>query len=153
MAVKLELNNRGEWIHDGTVLRHRRMCALLHRSIARDDAGGLVVTTGRDVLPIQCHDTPFFIIDVRTETDDTIILRLSDDSEEILTTQGLHYCDDNRFRVRVKNGCFWALAFRGVHEFFQNRLVAVEPETSSDDLVLSLDGRHTVSTVPVDPRG
>src|SRR5690348_1540174 len=102
----LFLSRRGAWYHDGDRVKHAGLEGLLHRSIARDDAGKLLVTTGRDKMSFVAEDTPFFI---RTLVDGR--LALSDSTVD----DAAHFCidDDGRIRAAVKGGNFWALALRG----------------------------------------
>jgi hypothetical protein len=102
----LFLSRRGAWYHDGDRVKHAGLEGLLHRSIARDDAGKLLVTTGRDKLPFVAEDAPYFI---RTLVDGRLLL--SDGSVD----DPRHLCidDEGRIRASVKGGAFWALASRG----------------------------------------
>ncbi len=128
------LDRRGRWFHDGQHVRHERLSRLLHRSIARDAAGRLVVTTGRDVMPFVCEDTPLFVRSVRPEGD-ALVLVLSDERTEPLTDQVVHFSDDDRLRVLVHGGSLWALAERPAHQALQARLRLV-----GDDLRLDVAG-------------
>jgi hypothetical protein len=60
----LFLSRRGNWFHDGQRVKHERLELLLTGSIARDAAGGLIVTTGRDVLPFVAEDAPVVVVAV-----------------------------------------------------------------------------------------
>jgi hypothetical protein len=114
----LFLSRDGAWYHDGERVRHPRLAALLHRSIARRD-GGLVVTTGRDVLPFTAEDAPFF---VRTLSADALVL--SDDSREPLAPRDFLIDDDGRVRCRVKSDAFWALLSRSATQILLAQLDA-----------------------------
>ena len=114
----LFLSRRGAWYHDGDRVKHAGLEGLLHRSIARDDAGKLLVTTGRDVMPFVAEDAPLFI---RTLTADGRLV-LSDgtvDDGACFTID-----DDGRIRVTVKNGAFWALASRSAAQLLVERVDA-----------------------------
>ena len=101
----LFLSRRGAWYHDGDRVKHAGLEGLLHRSIARDDAGQLLVTTGRDVLPFVAEDAPYV---VRTIADGLLIL--SDASQE---PPGTFLIDDaGHIRTPVKGGRFWAVCSR-----------------------------------------
>lgn len=108
----LSLDREGRWRHDGDVIRHARLAALLDRCIARDEEGRLIVTTGRDRLPFTSEDAPLRVKTARVEGGRLIqVLR---DDREIPLTQDSALCmdDDGRVRTRVegpRGGLFWAL--------------------------------------------
>jgi hypothetical protein len=105
----LRLLRDGRWLHDGGEVKHARLAALLHRSIARDEDGALIVTTGRDRLPFECEDAPFRVITVRRRGHAWTLV-LSDGGEESLVAdEELLIDDDGAVRSRVKGGRFWAL--------------------------------------------
>lgn len=101
----LFLDRHGAWFHDGDPVRHARLAALLHRSIARDPAGHLIVTTGRDAQPFVAEDAPLL---VRTLDGDDLVL--SNETRAPLGDRPLYIDDDGRVRVAV--GAFWALLSR-----------------------------------------
>ncbi len=98
----LFLSRRGNWFHDGQRVGHERLEALLHGSIARADDGSLVVTTGRDVMAFVAEDAPFVVVAV-----DGDVAVLDDGSREVV--RDVVVGADDRWRMRVKNGGFWAL--------------------------------------------
>jgi hypothetical protein len=108
----LALDREGRWTHDGDVIRHARLCALLDRCVARDEDGGLIVTTGRDRLPFTSEDAPLRVKTARLD-DGRLIQVLRDGREEPLTsTSALCIDDQGRVRTRVegpRGGTFWAL--------------------------------------------
>jgi hypothetical protein len=58
----LFLSRDGIFYQDGQRVRHARLAALLSRSIARDEAGALMVTTGRDRVRLSVEDAPFVVV-------------------------------------------------------------------------------------------
>jgi hypothetical protein len=101
----LFLARSGTWYHDGDRIAHQRLAALLSKSVARTDDGKLVVTTGRDVLPMVSEDAPYR---VRTLAEDAVVLL--DDSREPLTPSSVIAIDtQGRVRSVVKGGKAWAL--------------------------------------------
>jgi hypothetical protein len=117
----LFLARDGTWFHDGQAVDHERLAALLHRSIARDASGELVVTTGRDVLPFAVEDAPFLVRSISTEVDG-LVLTLSDGSVEPLTGSSLCMDGAGRVHVRVKHGRFWALFSRTAAQALVSRI-------------------------------
>lgn len=108
----LSLDRDGRWRHDGDVIRHARLCALLDRCVARDEQGQLIVTTGRDRLPFKSEDAPLRVKTARLERG-ALVQVLRDDRELPLTKHSALCIDDEgRVRTRVdgpRGGTFWAL--------------------------------------------
>ncbi len=103
----LWLDRDGRWFHDGQHVRHVRLGALLWRSIARDDAGSLIVTTGRDVLPFAAEDAP---LQARTVSQgpDGLVLKLCNATDLRLTPDTPILVDDEgQMRVATPDGRFW----------------------------------------------
>lgn len=127
-AEELVLHRDGRWSHDGQIIRHARLAALLHRSIARGDDGRLLVTTGRDRLFFESEDAPFFVQTARAEAE-RFVLVLSDASEETLAPGAELYVDDaGLIRSRVKGGAFWALWRRPAAQALMGALVEEDGE-------------------------
>jgi hypothetical protein len=101
----LFLSQRGDWYHDGDRVGHAGLEGLLHRSIARDDAGKLLVTTGRDALPFVAEDAPFIVRTLDPAHGYDVVL--SDASVEPLP-EALLIDDDGVIHGAVKSGAFWA---------------------------------------------
>ncbi len=119
----LFLSRKGNWFHDGQRVGHLRLEALLTGAVSRDDAGGLIVTTGRDVLPFVAEDAPLFVISVDFAAV-PVELVLSDGKREPLT--GIVIGPDDRFRAAVHGGRFWALFIRSAAQL-------LEPHFGDDD--------------------
>lgn len=108
------MDREGRWFHDGDPVRHERLAALLSRSVARDVEGRLIVTTGRDVLPIAAEDAPVQVRTLRPaeDSEQSPQLVLSTGREEPLAGMTLFIDDEGRMRVSVEGGAFWALFLR-----------------------------------------
>lgn len=119
----LFLSRDGAWFHDGQPVRHERLCALLSRSVARGEDGGLIVTTGRDRLPFAAEDAPLLVRTARAD-ERSFRLVLSDESEEELSP-GTRVLIDEEGRIRspVKGGRFWALWARPAAQALFARVV------------------------------
>ena len=105
----LWLSRTGDWFHDDTPVRHVRLSNLLTRSIARDDEGGLIVTTGRDRLPFCAEDAPLLVRTVE-EQGGRLLMHLSNGLIEALVPDA-YLCIDEEGRLRsvVAGQTFWAL--------------------------------------------
>jgi hypothetical protein len=112
----LLLDAEGRFLHEGTVISHPRLLALLHRSIVRCDDMTFVVTTGRDRVPLTVTDTPYFVRTLeRTDAGQTALV-LSDATREMVNEETEFLIDaSNRLRVRVKSARFFAKLLRPAH--------------------------------------
>lgn len=114
--LALVIDAEGRFVHDGTVVTHARLVALLHRSIARNDDGTYVVTTGRDRVPLIVEDTPYFVRTLKRTTTGAVDLVLSDDTHERVDEKTSFVVDSqDRMRVRIKGDRFWAKLLRPAH--------------------------------------
>ncbi|MFZ9889483.1 MAG: hypothetical protein ACO3JL_18465, partial [Myxococcota bacterium] len=96
--IHLRLTRSGVWCDGAHEIRHRRLCALLDRSIARDGEGRLVVTTGRDVMPFVCDDAPLRVTTASVRGGDLVMtLR---DGRDICLRAGDELCVDEGGRFR-----------------------------------------------------
>ena len=128
----LFLSRKGNWFHDGQRVGHERLEALLHGSIARDAAGSLIVTTGRDVLAFVAEDAPFAVVAV-----DGDVAVLDDGSREAVGDVVVG--PDDRWRMRVKGGAFWALLSKSAAQTLERAL-------SDDGAALVLGARRVPVT-------
>lgn len=111
-ALDLRLTRSGVWCDGASAIRHRRLCALLDRSIARDEAGKLIVTTGRDVVPFLSDDAPLRVKTASLHAGQLVMTMR--DGRDLSLEAGQELCvdEEGRFRSRVpgpRGGSFWAL--------------------------------------------
>lgn len=131
----------GHWFHDGDRILHAGLAGLLDRSVVRADDGGLIVTTGRDVLPFVAEDAPVIArrVDV---TPDGLRLVLSTSTEEALSWLGLG--EDHRLRAPVAQGRLWALLSRTAGQTLEPLL-----EIDDDGRAWVIHGDHRHPVVPL----
>jgi hypothetical protein len=117
----LFFSRRGNWFHDGQRVAHVRLADLLRRSVARDDAGQLIVTTGRDALPFVAEDAPLLVTSAVVH-DGGVRLALSDGGDDDLDGDVL-VDDAGRMRTVVRGGRFWALFSRAAQQALEPLVV------------------------------
>lgn len=143
----LYFSRRGNWFHDGDRIFHAGLSGLLDRSVARDADGGLIVTTGHDVLPFISEDAPVMIRQVLLGAGG-LWTRLSTGHDEPLPAI-VAIGSDHRLRVPVAGGRWWALMSRAAGQ-------ALEPlfQVDSDEAIWIVDGdvRHRVCPLDADWR-
>ena len=93
----------GTWLHDGDRVEHARLAALLHRSIARAADGTFIVTTGRDILPMACEDTPLRVLRVVGDADGPVLV-FSNEKEAPLDPGLLSVDGDGSLRTEGPGG-------------------------------------------------
>ncbi len=137
----LYFSRRGNWFHDGDRVFHVGLSSLLNRSVTRDKDDNLIVTTGMDVLPFVAEDAPLIVRTVDHVVVDgahSLHLRLSTGVTEPLVgsiTRG----DDERLRVVVGDGRFWALLTRSAGQL-------LEPLINDKGVVAVGEHRHPMVT-------
>ncbi len=149
----LYFSRRGNWFHDGDRVFHVGLSSLLNRSVSRNSEGGLIVTTGHDVLPFVAEDAPLVVRSVECAADGEprLLLRLSTGEVEPLVGN-VFRGNDERVRVVVGNGRFWALLARSAAQ-------TLEPLLNDDGDVVFGAQRHRLvmlsgvdwSAVPAPP--
>lgn len=105
------LDDEGEWHHEGGGFENERLKALFHRSIRRTPGGTWVLDVPPFTYPIQVADTPYHVRSLRIEgegPDERVVMRLSDDTEEVLAPGGLRHVEGRGFYCAVKDGAFQA---------------------------------------------
>lgn len=139
----LFFSRRGNWFHDGDRIFHKGLSGLLDRSVARADDDSLIVTTGRDVLPFVAEDAPLIVTSVDVDGD-TVLLHLNSGATEALVG-ALTLGRDDRWRVAVGGGRFWALMTRSAAQ-------ALEPFMLEEDGGVVVIGaqRHPIVMHDVD---
>ena len=108
----LFLDRAGRWFHDGQRVGHRRLEALLHRSISRASADdSLIVTTGRDRLPFIAEDAPLCVRAFDSAAQ-SASLALSDGTVEAVAPRRFVVDRLGVIRCPVHDGAFWAILSR-----------------------------------------
>lgn len=137
----LYFSRRGNWFHDGDRVFHVGLSSLLNRSVTRDKDDNLIVTTGMDVLPFIAEDAPLVVRSVEQVVVDgahSLQLKLSTGVTEPLVgaiTRG----EDERLRVVVDSGRFWALLARSAAQ-------TLEPLLNDKGVVAVGEHRHPMVT-------
>lgn len=130
----LYFSRLGHWFHDGDRIFHDGLHGLLVRHVARAADGGLVVTTGRDVLPFVAEDCPVLVREA-TFTAHGLHLTLQDGREEDAAGPVVVGADD-RWRIPVRGDTLWALLPRAVCQGLWPHLEANDDGVST----LEVDG-------------
>ena len=104
----IRLDPEGKFWHDGERVDHPALEKALHGWIARHpDDGRFILTNGYDWTYFQVDDAPFIVRALRV-LPDSVMLQLSNDSEEPLVPETLRVGRGDALYARVKAGQFEA---------------------------------------------
>jgi hypothetical protein len=102
------LDAEGRFWHDGERVEHPALEKALHGWIARHpDDGRFILTNGYDWTYFRVQDAPFTVKSVRIQPD-SVVLVLSDDTEEPLAPETLRVGNGDALYAKVKGGKFEA---------------------------------------------
>lgn len=102
------LDEQGRFFHEAQLVERPAMTEAFFRWLRRHpDDGRYILSNGYDWTYVSVRGAPFFVLSVRTD-DEGVHLRLSDGSEETLTSCGLRIDPEDALFCRVKNGEFEA---------------------------------------------
>ena len=118
----LRLDRDGTWWHAETKITHARLARLLHRSIARDEAGDLIVTTGRDRLPIEIDDAPFTVRTIEAQASGLTLFLSDAETESLRCDDVVYMAPDGALYLPVKSGAYWARCTRSAAQALTQRV-------------------------------
>src|SRR6476659_7824640 len=102
------LDAEGRFWHDGERVEHPALEKALHGWIARHpDDGRFILTNGYDWTYFKVDDVPFTVRSLRVEPD-SVMLTLSDETEEPLVPETLRVGRGDALYAKVKGGSFEA---------------------------------------------
>ena len=96
----LSIDVDGNWCHQGEVVTHPRVLAMLYSALYCDGSTHQVRTEGL-TLPVRVADCPYVVLSVRHEPD-SIVLLLTDGTHEALDAAALTIDEQYVPRTRVK---------------------------------------------------
>jgi hypothetical protein len=104
----IRLDADGKFWHDGERVDHPTLEKALHEWIARHpDDGRFILTNGYDWTYFQVDDAPYTVRSIRL-LPDSVVLHLSDDTEEPLAPETLRSGRGDALYTDVKGGRFQA---------------------------------------------
>jgi hypothetical protein len=104
----IRLDADGRFWHDGSLVEHAGMARAFSSWIRRHpDDGRFILSNDYDWSYFEVEDTPFFVLSIR-QSGASLLLTLSDGSEERLDPSGLWTGNRGAIYVTVKAGQFGA---------------------------------------------
>lgn len=132
------LDRDGRFWHDGQLVTHPRLRRAFASWLRRHpDDGRYILCNGYDWTYLRVEGTPFFVQGLRAEGD-SLLLALSDGSEEPLAPETLRVGPDEALLVGVKQGAFDARFTPAA----QAALVPFVVESVTGEPALALGGRE-----------
>jgi len=101
-ALDLSIDLDGNWRHQGVVVTHPRILAMLFTALKKQDGKYLVCVENLRV-PVKVADCPYVVLGVRHQ-DEGVLLLLTDGTHELLDVASLTVDADNVPRCAVKSG-------------------------------------------------
>ncbi len=111
---RIFIDSRGRWFQDGIRITHKWTYLENNKNLDKDDQGNLFVREGNVKVYVECEDTPF-VVTMVSKTENGILLRLNDKTEEKLDFSTLHIANENIPYANVKNGKFTARLLRSAY--------------------------------------
>ncbi len=122
----IRLDRDGRFWHDGGLVENEALAQALHGWISKHpDDGRFILTNGYDWTYFTVDDVPYFVTSIEVRRDG-VGLRLSDGSQEDLSSDGLRVGDDGALYLKVKGGAFPAKFTRHAQIALEPVMVAVE---------------------------
>ncbi len=121
MPAKMFLSKDGDWYHEDEKITHPGILEKLNRSLKWED-DGYYVTIGYERCKVQIEDAPYLVKGVR-EKGESLVLELSDFTEEVLEPSTIKIGDKNIPYARVKKSRDWARFTRPAYYQLTRHLV------------------------------
>jgi hypothetical protein len=96
------VDKNGNWFQDGIRIRHRGTYLYNNRLLDTDEEGRFFIDEGSGRLYVEVEDTPY-VVKMVYRRGDEFILRLNDETEEILDLGSLRLAAGNIPYAKVKN--------------------------------------------------
>jgi hypothetical protein len=101
---RVGLTKNGEWTYNDLVVENARVQRLFHRGLRMNEAGEAQLHVGRQWCYLETvEDTLFFVENLRVEND-TVILRLMDNTNETLKLDTLTHSEEQLLYCVLQNG-------------------------------------------------
>lgn len=109
---KISFGKDGWWYANDERIQNRRINLLFSQHLHRTPNNDYEIAIGWDRVTVVIDDAPFVITRVTADPKQQLILRLNDESEELLDPTTLSIGEDNVLYCRVKDGAYRARFLR-----------------------------------------
>jgi len=101
---KISFGRDGWWYANDERIQNRRINILFSQNLRKTSAGTYEIAIGRDKVAVEIDDTPYVVTRVTGNPDQGLLLRLNDESEEMLDPATLFIGQEHVLYCRVKEG-------------------------------------------------
>ncbi|MGC8660458.1 MAG: hypothetical protein ACP5U1_15440 [Desulfomonilaceae bacterium] len=134
--LTLFIDKDGRWYQNGAEIIHPGVRKQFSDALENKVEGGYRIRLGREVCDVLVEDTPFVILRVYENKNETLDLLLNDGSREIFEPSAFWINESNIPYTMVKNGKFSARFSRPAYYEIAKRVVFDE-NTQSFSIVLN----------------
>ena len=99
---KIHFGKDGWWYANDERIQNQRINTLFSQCLHQTAAGSYEIVIGRDRANVEIEDTPYVVTQVTGYSNQGVIVRLNDKSEEALAPQTLSIGDNDVLYCRVK---------------------------------------------------
>lgn len=100
---KIHFGKDGWWYANDERIQNQRINTLFSQCLHQTAAGSYEIVLGRDRADVEIEDTPYVVTQVTGYSNQGVIVRLNDKSEETLAPQTLSIGDNDVLYCRVKD--------------------------------------------------
>ncbi len=100
---KIHFGKDGWWYANDERIQNQRINTLFSQCLHQTEAGSYEIVIGRDRADVEIEDTPYVVTQVTGYSNQGLIVRLNDKSEEALAPQTLSIGDNDVLYCRVKD--------------------------------------------------
>lgn len=100
---KISFGKDGWWYANDERIQNRRINLLFSQHLRKTSTGTYEIVIGRDTVAVEIDDAPYVITRISGDAEQGFILRLNDESEEVLDPATLSIGSANVLYCRVKN--------------------------------------------------
>ncbi len=112
---KIHFGKDGWWYANDERIQNQRINTLFSQCLRQTATGSYEIVIGRDRADVEIEDTPYVVTQVTGYSNQGVIVRLNDKSEEALAPQTLSISDNDVLYCRVKDQKFPARFLRSAY--------------------------------------
>ncbi len=112
---KIHFGKDGWWYANDERIQNQRINTLFSQCLHQTAAGSYEIVIGRDRADVEIEDTPYVVTQVTGYSNQGLIVRLNDKSEEALAPQTLSIGDNDVLYCRVKDQKYPARFLRSAY--------------------------------------
>jgi hypothetical protein len=132
---KISFGKDGWWYANDERIENRRINLLFSQHLHKTAEGTYEIAIGWDKVTVTIDDTPYVVTRVTGDGVQGLLLRLNDESEELLDPATLHVGQDHVLYCRVKGG---EHAARFLRPAYYQLTAHIQEDTATNSFLLHL---------------